>query len=74
MPLVDEYTRECPSVQVQRSITAEDVVGRLEVLFRERGEPCFIRSDNGPELIAKTVKRWLSLCGVENLYIEPGFP
>jgi putative transposase len=74
MPIVDEYTRECLSVEVERSITAEDVVGRLEVLFRERGEPSFIRSDNGPEFIAKGVKRWLSLCGVETLYIEPGSP
>jgi putative transposase len=74
MPIVDEYTRECLSVEVERSITAEDVVGRLEALFGERGEPAFIRSDNGPEFVAEAVKRWLSLCGVETLYIEPGSP
>jgi putative transposase len=44
------------------------------LLFRSRGEPTFIRSDNGPEFIAKAVKQWLELCGVRTLYIEPGSP
>jgi putative transposase len=57
MPIVDEYSRECLTIEVQRSITAEDVVRALASLFERRGEPCFIRSDNGPEFIAKAVKR-----------------
>ncbi len=47
MPIVDEYTRGCLSVEVERSITAEGVVATLARLFRQRGEPTFIRSDNG---------------------------
>ena len=74
MPVVDEYTRECLSIDVERSITAEDVVSTLAALFRQRGEPAFIRSDNGPEFIAKAIKRWLEVSGVETLYIEPGSP
>jgi putative transposase len=74
MPVVDEYTRECLSIDVERSITAEDVVDTLASLFRSRGEPAFIRSDNGPEFIAKAVKQWLDLSGVKTLYIEPGSP
>jgi len=74
MPVVDEYTRECLSIDVGRSITAEDVVETLSSLFRQRGEPLFIRSDNGPEFIAKAVKRWLEVSGVRTLYIEPGSP
>lgn len=50
------------------------VVETLASLFRSRGEPAFIRSDNGPEFIAKAVKRWLDLSGVRTLYIEPGSP
>jgi len=42
--------------------------------FRSRGEPAFIRSDNGPEFIAKAIKRWLDLSGVRTLYIEQGSP
>ena len=75
MPVVDEYTRECLSIDVERSITAEDVVATLASLFRSRSsEPAFIRSDNGPEFIAKAVKRWLEVSGVRTLYIEPGSP
>ena len=53
MPVVEEYTRECPSIDVERSITAEDVVATLASPFGSRDEPAHIRSDNGPEFIAK---------------------
>jgi putative transposase len=74
MPVVDEYSRECLTIEVERSITAEDVVRTLAALFERRGEPSFIRSDNGPEFIARAVKRWLEASGVRTLYIEPGSP
>jgi len=74
MPVLDEYSRECLSIDVERSITAEDVVSTLASLFRQRGEPAFIRSDNGPEFIAKAIKEWLEASGVKTLYIEPGSP
>src|SRR5215218_5515293 len=62
------------NLEVERSITAEGVVATLARLFRNRGEPAFIRSDNGPEFVAEAVKRWLKISGVETLYIEPGSP
>ena len=74
MPIVDEYSRECLSIEVHRSITAEDVVRILAALFEQRGEPSFMRSDNGPEFIAGAVKQWLEVSGVKTLYIEPGSP
>lgn len=74
MPVVDEYSRECLALEVDRSITAEDVVETLAKLFAERGAPSFIRSDNGPEFIAEAVKGWLVVSGVETLYVEPGAP
>ena len=74
MPIVDEYSRYCLALEVERSITAREVVETLDRLFTERGAPSFIRSDNGPEFIAKTLKRWLMASGVETLYIEPGAP
>jgi transposase InsO family protein len=40
----------------------------LERLFTERGEPAYIRSDNGPEFIAEAIKRWLAASGVKTLY------
>ncbi len=74
LAIVDEYTRECLSIEAERSIKARDVVKVLAKLFELRGEPAFIRSDNGPEFVAEVVKRWLEASGVETLYIEPGSP
>jgi putative transposase len=74
MPVVDEYTRECLSLEGERSIKAYGVIDTLRRLFIERGEPDYIRSDNGPEFIAEAIKEWLAISGVKTLYIEPGSP
>ena len=74
LSIVDEYTRECLALKVDRSITSEEVIDTLAELFAMRGVPTCIRSDNGPEFIAQAVQRWLRQVGVETLYIEPGSP
>ena len=74
MPIVDEFGRECLTIEVARSITAEDVVSTLERLFEKHGAPDFIRSDNGPEFIAEAVRKFLRQRGTETLFIEPGSP
>jgi putative transposase len=72
--LIDEYSRECLSIDVARRLTADDVLERLTHLFVLRGVPAFIRSDNGSEFTAKEVRQWLGQVGVKTLYIEPGSP
>jgi putative transposase len=74
MPIVDEYSRECLALDTERSITAEDLIETLDRLFTKRGQPAYIRSDNGPEFIAEAIKHWLAASGVGTLYIEPGAP
>lgn len=74
LPVLDEYTRESHAILVDRSIKADDVVDLLAYLFSVHGEPAFIRSDNGPEFIARAVREWLEQSGVRTLYIEPGSP
>src|SRR5215207_8596303 len=74
MPVVDEYSRQCLALEAERLITAEGVLEILDRLFTERGEPAYIRSDNGPEFIAEAIKRWLAASGVKTLYIERGAP
>ena len=74
LPVVDEFTRECLAIEVERCLTAADVVATLKYLFELRGTPQFIRSDNGPEFIADAVKTWLKESGADTLYIEPGSP
>ena len=72
--MVDEYTRECLSIDVARRLTSEDVLERLSWSFATRGVPQFIRSDNGSEFTAQAVRDWLAKVGVNTLYIEPGSP
>jgi putative transposase len=71
MPVVDEYTRECLALEVECSITAEEeVITTLARLFEERGEPRYVRSDNGPEFVATALKGWPKASGVGTPYIE----
>ena len=74
LPVVDEFTRECLAIEVERHFTAADVVATRTYLFELRGAPRFVRSDNGPEFIARAVKAWLEDSGCGTLYIEPGSP
>ena len=70
----DEFTREGLVVEVRRSFKAEDVLDVLSELMLIRGVPRHIRSDNGPELIAEAIRKFLKQTGVNTLYIEPGAP
>ncbi|MEN1705455.1 MAG: IS3 family transposase [Planctomycetota bacterium] len=72
--IVDEFTRECLSIDVARKLSSDDVLERLAWLMATRGVPECIRSDNGPECIATALRAWLGRIGVETLYIEPGSP
>jgi putative transposase len=74
LTIIDEYTRECLAILVERSLTSEDVIDQLFNLFILRGIPEHIRSDNGPEFTAKAVMKWLNKLGVKTLFIEPGSP
>jgi transposase InsO family protein len=74
LTIVDEYTRECLAILVERCITSEDVINQLYTLFLTRGVPEHIRSDNGPEFTARAVRSWLAEMGVKTLFIEPGSP
>jgi len=58
LSVVDEHTRECLALKVDRGITSEDVIDTLSELFATRGVPRHIRSDNGPEFIAQTLRRF----------------
>lgn len=74
LSIIDEYTRECIALEVNRRITSEDVIGILVDLFAIRGVPEFMRSDNGPEFIATGLRKFLERVDVGTSYIEPGSP
>jgi transposase InsO family protein len=72
--IIDEYTRECLAILVKRRITSEDVIDQLFNLFILRGIPEHLRSDNGPEFTARSIRKWLEDIGIRTLFIEPGSP
>jgi len=74
LAIIDEYTRQCLAIRVAASIPASAVVGVLEWLFLTHGVPKFLRSDNGPEFVAKAVRRWLKESGCSSLFIKPASP
>ena len=72
--IVDEYSRECLMIKVQRKLNSLDVIDALNDLFILRGIPKYIRSDNGPEFIATNVRKWIEVSGSQCAFIEPGSP
>ena len=72
--IIDEYTRKCLAIRVDRKIKANDVIDTLSDLFITRGIPQYIRSDNGPEFVAELLRTWLHNLGVTTAFIEPGSP
>lgn len=74
LSLVDEYTRECLLLEVERSIKAVDAVALISEVILIRGVPGHLRSDNGPEFIAAALREYLALTGIGTLYIERGSP
>jgi putative transposase len=74
LTILDEYTRECHVLRADRSLRAHEVVTWLAKAIEAHGAPQFIRSDNGPEFIARIVQRWLAQNRIKTLYIDPGSP
>ena len=74
LAVVDEYTRESLAIHCAKSIRATDVIDVLVRLFAQHGMPEHIRSDNGPEFIAKVLQKLLKTLGIGPLYIKPGSP
>jgi len=74
LTIIDEYSRECLAIDVGRRMNQIDVLENLYELFTRKGVPEYIRSDNGSEFIARSVREWLGRLKVGTLYIQPGSP
>ena len=74
LTVIDEYTRRCLAVSVQRRLRSGDVLDCLADLMTEHGVPGHIRSDNESEFTAKAVRRWIRRLGARTLFVEPGSP
>ena len=74
LTVIDEFSRKCLSIHIQRQIKAPEVLYKLSELFITEGIPDHIRSDNGSEFTSRSVRSWLERLGVKTLFIEPGSP
>ena len=72
--VLDEFSHECLAIRVARKLKAIDVIDVLSDLFILHGVPAHIRSDNGPEFVAKAVQEWIAVAGAKTAYIERGSP
>ena len=72
--VIDEFTHECLAIRIARKLKSIDVIDLLSDLFILRGVPEHIRSDNGPEFVAKAVQEWITAVGAKTAYITPGSP
>jgi transposase InsO family protein len=72
--VIDEFTHECLAIRINRKLKAVDVIDVLSDRFILRGVPEHIRSDHGPEFIAKAVQEWITAVGAKTAYIERGSP
>jgi putative transposase len=72
--LLDEFSRECLAIRVARRLGRYEAIETLAEVMKERDVPEHIRSDNGPEFVAKEFRPWLAQVGCSTLCIEPGSP
>ena len=74
LSIVDEATRFCVDLNVSRKMGSKQVRAALDQACRVYGKPRCIRSDNGPEFVAQTIREWIQERQIGCAYIEPGSP
>ena len=74
LTMLDEYTRQCLAIRVERNITSTQVAATLWQAMIRYGIPQHIRSDNGSEFIAQKLQQWLRENQIKTIYIDPARP
>ena len=74
LTIIDNYTRECLSLPLGKSLTAQRVCDELDLIIARRGKPERIISDNGTEFTSKAVLAWAQKHSIHWHYIQPGKP
>lgn len=74
LTVIDDFTRESPDTEIDRSLPAQRVITMLERLKHSRGLPRTIVVDNGPEFVSKQLHAWAYAHGVTLHFIDPGKP
>lgn len=72
--VIDDYNRECLTIDVDLSMPSLRVIRALEQVIEWRGKPAALRCDNGPEYISGALVNWANQHQITLLYIQPGKP
>ncbi len=72
--ILDEFSRECLAIRLKRKLNSTDEIDALTDLLILRGQPAYVRRDNGPEFVAQAVRDWIAAVGAKTAYIEPESP
>jgi putative transposase len=74
LTVTDEWTKEGLAIEVDGRIRSGRVIEVLARLISERGAPLYLRSDNGPEFVARALLKWITEQGIETALSDPGKP
>ncbi len=74
LTIIDNYTRECPAIEMVTSLGGWRVIEVLEKLEETRGLPEVITVDNGPEFAGKMLDEWAYRKGSNLNFIHPWKP
>ena len=74
LSIVDEFSRFCIDLNVNRQIASSKVLEALDLACERYGQPRCIRSDNGPEFVATAVQQWVTSRKIDCIYVAPGSP
>jgi putative transposase len=72
LAVVDAFTRENLSLEVDTSLSSRRVTRSLEGVIERRGKPEAIRCDNGPELTSRHFLSWCEERKIQLIHIQPG--
>ena len=72
--VVDDFTKECVAIEVDRSLPGLRVARVLDRLAETVGLPEMLVMDNGPEFSGRALDTWAYARGVQLRFIRPGKP
>ena len=72
--ITDEFSKEALAIEVERSMSGDDIVTILEALINVHGTPEFVRMDNGTEMTSNTVADWCHFSITDTYFNDPGSP
>jgi len=74
LTVIDQFTRECLALVVDRALNGHRVALALSQVIAERRAPESITVDNGSEFASKAMDAWSYQYGVHLEFIRPGKP